>query len=331
VRAAVAHILFKIIGVIIWFGFIDQLALLVRSISPAAPELEGLARLAAEAPRQIANAHTIFNLANTFIFIWLIAPFATLLQWLIPQRKLAEPELAQPKYLDDKLIETPALALDRVRLELDRLGHYTLRMVRNALQPVFYGSHEELAALAKMDDDVDALHGAIVTYLGQISRKNLLRSESDQLADYMAIANHLENIGDMVETNLVEVGNERLKHHLHVSESTRKFLAALHEKVAWAVERALAAQAAGDSAIAEEVMAAKLEINRLATQAESHLAHRLIAEEPNRLASFRLESEMIEYLKRVYYFAKRIAKITTDTDLVYKQVDIDYLSKEAAI
>jgi phosphate:Na+ symporter len=72
-------------------------------------------------------------------------------------------------------------------------------------------------------------------------------------------------------------------------------------------------------------MAAKLRINRLATDAENHLAHRLTVDEPNRLHSFRIESEIIEYLKRVYYFAKRIAKLIADADMVYRQVDLKQL------
>jgi phosphate:Na+ symporter len=82
--------------------------------------------------------------------------------------------------------------------------------------------------------------------------------------------------------------------------------------------------------LAEEVIAAKVEINRLADKANNHLAQRLIAEEPNRLLAFRIESEMIEYFKRVYYFAKRIAKVATDTHLVYKQVDIAQMAPKVS-
>lgn len=327
VRAAVAHVFFKVVGVIIWFGFIDQLALLVRWISPGAPELEGIARIAAEAPRQIANAHTVFNLANTFIFIWFTKPLALLLQQLIPERPISGPEVIQPKYLDENLLGTPALALDRIRLELGRLGVYTLRMVREALPTVFHGTEEDLSNLADMDDDVDALYGGIVTYLGRFSQENLLASQSDQLADYMAVANHIENIGDMIETNMVETGSARLKHEVHMSEATQTVLQALHDKVYWAVEGALVALITSDQYLAEEVMAAKLEINWLANEAEHHLARRLTADEPHRLAAFRIESEIIEYLKRVYYFAKRIAKVTADADTVYRQVELSHVPR----
>ncbi len=323
VQTAVAHLLFKVIGVIIWFPFIAQLAWAVRAVSPAAaPELTGMAKVAAEAPRQIANAHTIFNVFNTLLFIGFIDPFARFLQRLIPEKPVSKEEYIQPKYLDTMLLSTPDLALDRVRLELGRLGVYTLRMVRQALSAVTNGTQEDLTALAKMDDDVDALHGAIVTYLGRLSQEDLLQAQTETLSKYMAVANYVESIGDIVETNLVEAGHQRVQQNLQISAATQQVLQYLHRRVFWAVEAALEALRSSDRHLAEEVMAAKGEINQLVYEAETHLTQRLTAAGPNRLATFRIETEIVEYLKRVYYFAKRIAKTTDDSDLVYKQVDI---------
>ena len=69
-----------------------------------------------------------------------------------------------------------------------------------------------------------------------------------------------------------------------------------------------------DKESAREVAAAKPEINRLAARAEDHLSRRLAADAPNRLAMFRLESEIMEYLKRMYYFAKRVAKLIGEVE-----------------
>jgi phosphate:Na+ symporter len=69
VQVAVAHVLIKIIGVLIWLGFLEQLGVLARQVSPTRPELTGLARVAAELPRQLANAHTIFNAINSLVLI----------------------------------------------------------------------------------------------------------------------------------------------------------------------------------------------------------------------------------------------------------------------
>ena len=309
VRAAVVHIVFNVAGVVIWFAFIPQLAALVSWFSPSNPDLVGAARLAAETPRQIANAHTVFNIGNTALLIWFATPLAWLVRRIVPDRPRVEAEVARPKYLDPILLQTPALAMDIVRMEMGRLGTAALRMMRGALNVVIRGSREEINALEDLDNKVDSLHGAIVTYLGRLSKENLSNRQSEQLHDYLSAANYIESIGDMIETNLVEAGRDRLRANLQISQPTEDVLSALNKKVAWATERAIRALVSNDKEIARQVADAKVEINRLAAEAEVHLSRRLSADEPNRLATFRLESEIMEYLRRMYYFAKRIAKL----------------------
>ena len=317
VQAAAVHILFNILGVLVWLGLIDQLAWIVREISPSAPNLTGTDRLAAETPRQIANAHTLFNVANTLLFIGFTGPMAWLVQRLVRERPMKGPEEITPKYLDAILLDTPSLALDRVRMELRRLGERAHDMVAKALTVALRGSKEDLVALAKDDDEVDMLYGYIVGYLGRLSQENLQAEQSAQLYTYMNAANNIENLGDMIETNIVEAGLQRLQHNVRVSEATEKMLEALHEKVSWAVQLALESLDASDLSMAEQVIAGKGDINRLAIEAENHLTLRLAAEggEEERLALYRIESEIIEYLKRVYYFAKRIAKAVVEAEM----------------
>ena len=83
IQAAMVHIVFNILGVVIWFGLIGHLSQLIRAISPVATHLEGISRLAAETPRQIANAHTVFNIVNTLIFLGFTAPIGRLVQRLV--------------------------------------------------------------------------------------------------------------------------------------------------------------------------------------------------------------------------------------------------------
>ena len=317
VRAAVVHVLFNVAGVAIWFAFIPQLAAFVSWFSPSNPDLTGTARLAAEAPRQIANAHTVFNIANTVLLIWTTTPLAWLVQRIVPDHAEVEVEVARPKYLDPILLQTPALAMEVIRMELGRLGAAALHMMRGAFDTVIRGSREELDALEDMDMDVDALHGAIVTYLGRLSKVNLSNRQSEQLHDYLAAANYFESIGDMIETNLVAAGRGRRQANLQISQATEDVLSALNNKVVWATEEAIRCIVSNDKHIALEVAKAKEEINRTAAEAEDHLSRRLVASEPNRLATYRLESEIMEYLKRMYYFAKRIAKLVGEDEMTY--------------
>jgi phosphate:Na+ symporter len=87
VRAATVHVLFNVLGVALWLPFIGLLSRLAVAVSPAGAGLEGVERLAAEVPRQIANANTLFNVVNTVAFIGFTGWFARFAIWLVPDRK----------------------------------------------------------------------------------------------------------------------------------------------------------------------------------------------------------------------------------------------------
>ncbi|MCP4406371.1 MAG: Na/Pi cotransporter family protein, partial [Gammaproteobacteria bacterium] len=136
VRAAGVHIMFNVAGVLVWIAFIPQLAEFVAWMSPSTTGLTGTDKLAAEAPRQIANAHTIFNVANTLIFIGFTTQFARIVEKLIPDKPMEEQLVIAPKYLDDVLVETPTLALERVRMEIGHMGERVQEMLDRSM-PAF--------------------------------------------------------------------------------------------------------------------------------------------------------------------------------------------------
>ena len=71
-----------------------------------------------------------------------------------------------------------------------------------------------------------------------------------------------------------------------------------------------------DAAIAREVIAAKEDVNRIAERIGDRLIARLVAEDPHRTSTFRVESQLIEHFERIYYFARRIAKLVAEADTV---------------
>ena len=316
-RASVVHVLFNVLGVLIWLAFIDELARAVTWLSPSAEGLAGKAKLAADTPRQIANAHTVFNVANALIFLGLITPLARFIEWLVPDRPLREEDAVRAKYLDEDLLDSPALALDRARRELLRMGDSVKQMMADIRPALLTGSREELEAIRERDDVVDALHGQIVTYLGRISRAELREHQTKELVDLLQAVNDLENIGDIIETDLVNSGLRRLSRRFSISPATRDVLSRFHSVINQSLDDALAAVTERDTDAASRVIAMKADVNRRADSASLHEAERLVAKEPNRLAAYTVEVEIIEALKRVYYFTQRIARNTaasTSTD-----------------
>ncbi len=294
VRAAVAHTLINVAGAVIWIFLIGRLADIVTAIG-GSPE------------RQIANAHTIFNLANTALFIGFTTQIARIVEWLVPDAPADNG--VRVKYLDESLLRTPTLALDRTRLELLRMANRTRTMLEESLPALLDGDRQDLAGVEAMDEDLDLLHGAITAYLGRISGHRLSEASSDEMLALMDAANELESIGDIVETNLVGLGMTRIEQDIRVSPETRRMLEEFHASVVEAVDLAMMAVTQKNAEAAHRVTAMKSTINSLERAALTHEAERLVADAPMRIATYRFETDVVSNLKRVFYHAKRIARM----------------------
>lgn len=307
-RAAVTHVLFNVGGVLLWLGFIDQLANLVAAISPVYPTLTGTERLAAEAPRQVANAHTIFNVANTFIFIWFTTLIARLVEWMVPDKPLEEDTVIAAKYLDPDLLATPSLALDMARQEIRHMGEHVTEMLAEIMPAILHGSVSTLGEIQKIDERVDVLHAEIVIYLGRISQLELSEKQTAELVGLMDAVNDLENIGDVIEMNLVELGRRRIGKGVAISKATQVVLSDFHQVVTDAVGAAIRAVSEDSYADAQSVTDMKKEITRITNSAATHEAQRLVVDEPHRIEAYTVEMDITEKLQRIFYFAKRMAR-----------------------
>ncbi|MGG7646397.1 Na/Pi cotransporter family protein [Rhodovulum sp. YNF3179] len=308
VRAAVVHTLFNIAGVLIWIGLIAQLADVARHISPSYPALNGVARINAEAPRQIANVHTFFNVVNAALFIGFTRQITTLVEWLIPVRPArVEPRYA-PQHLDPQLLELPAFALDAARLETLRLARLVEEMLQAAFPAVVSGSPVQIGQLRVMDRPVDLLHREIVGYLRQISLGDLSDDQSELLMAYIKIANDLEHIGDQIATGMVTSARKRIDENVTISNATARIITRLHGEVVTAMSGAIAALETRDRNRAAEVRAMKSRVARILKEIAAHQVARLQTSEPQRLPAYTREIELTEALDDIFRTIRRIAR-----------------------
>jgi phosphate:Na+ symporter len=98
-----------------------------------------------------------------------------------------------------------------------------------------------------------------------------------------------------------------------ISQPTREVLGGLHGAVNKALQAAIQAVSQKNDLAARTVTSMKQEISRIAESAAAHEAQRLVAAEPKRIPAYTIEIDIIEKLKRIYYFAKRMAK-TVETE-----------------
>jgi phosphate:Na+ symporter len=308
-RAAVVHLLFNVGGVLIWLPFIAMLASLVVGISPTHPELEGTARLAVEVPRQIANAHTLFNVINTIIFLGLTTYMARLVERLVPAKIEEEKEIIRPKFLDDSLIDTPALALQRVRMEIAYMGEIVLQMFTDFREAVLKRERTKLEDVRKMDDQVDVLESAILRYLGEVRTRSLTEKESANIALAMRAADELKNVGGVIATDLSTLGYKTLDENIQASDTMRYLFNQLGDKLSLAIEGIIVAVRDVDQRAAAEVLTMQADVDYLISQALELQSAALAEVGPDQIQIIRMEMSALENLKRIHSYLKHIARV----------------------
>jgi phosphate:Na+ symporter len=198
--------------------------------------------------------------------------------------------------------------LDAARHEIKRMGKRVDLMNVAMMPAVISGNKEALIAVRDMDEEVDVLYKHIVNYLGQVSKLKLNEFQNKKMLKLMSAVNDLEHVGDIIEVNMVNIGQQRLEKGIKISEKTQKVISTLHVVVSDAYKAALRAVVEEDPNYAKRVVSMKVDINRLVEQANLHQAQRLISEDSGKFEAYSLEMDIIEKLKRIYYHTKHVAK-----------------------
>ncbi len=303
-RAAVVHVLFNVLGAAIWLPFIPQLASIAQAISPVAPHLQGVERLAEEVPRQIANAATFWATANTVIFLPFAGWFAKLATRLIPDRAATPTQIVQPRYLDDELLRVPAMALERARMELGHMSRITedmLAEVKSVLQS------NEPAALGRQLDQVVVLRDAVLAYLAHVGRSELSDSEAEEQARLVAATGEIEIMCAAISRDLAPLARALEAAGSSSSTETAQLLDRLLHTTEETARSALRALVAMDEQAAQKVVAKRSEILDMAADLQRRQVARLAEDDPNRILADRVLLDLLDKLRRLYSVSEHMA------------------------
>jgi phosphate:Na+ symporter len=306
-RAALVHVTYNVLGALVWLPFIALLATMAVAVSPAYEGLGATAQLAAEVPRQLANAATIWAAANVVLFL----PFAGWLGWLVerllPERAVPETRIVRPKYLDDELIRVPSLALERVKLELGHMAEWVTRMLAEVKPAMQRRDPQGFNDIVKNNDRVTILRDAILDYAQRVGRGELTAEESSQHTRLLGAATDIESLGNVIARELVPVGQAFLEHRIMASETTGEMLDQAYRMVCGAVDAAFRAVVDQDQRAAQDVLVQRDDFWRLSEQVLRRQAERLALDDPDRLLKHRLQTDILDKLRRLYMLAEHLA------------------------
>jgi len=303
-RAASVHVLFNVLGALVWLPFISQLASLAELVSPVAEYLDGTDRLAAEVPRQIANAATIWATANVIIFLPFSGLFARMARKIVPERVIVEKAIIRPKYLDDELTQFPSMALERARLELGHMAELTEGMLAQ-VKAAFVA--RDFSELSQQNDQVVVLRDSVLEYLQRVGRGEMSDAEADEHARLVAATGEIESMSVAISRELAPLAEALRESGVTPSEETKVLLTRFFETIREASQSALKALVDRDERAAQSVVANRDAVWKLTAELHRQQAARLAQDDPERLLKHRVQVEILDKLQRVYSIAEHMA------------------------
>ncbi|MCX7918843.1 MAG: Na/Pi cotransporter family protein [bacterium] len=284
-RVALAHALFKLFGVAIFYPISSPFILLVQAT-------------ASDTARQIANAHTLFNVAIAFVFLPLSVPLSKLVTIIIPEYKEKETEV-KPKYLDEKMLDTPSLAFGLATRETLRMAEIVSEMFIATRAAFHAKNEEEIEILQRKDDILDIFDREIKRYLTKLSQHHLNQEQSHRSVILLTIINNLEDIGDIIDKNLLELAKKKVRKQLEFSQQGWNEIQELHQRVLNNLEQVIAAFTTNDKMLAKQIVENKPDFAELERQfRQSHIA-RLQAGLPESLETSEIHLDVLTNLKRI--------------------------------
>lgn len=255
-RVALSHCMFNVSGALIFIWFVKPYAALIQAISPKGPEVEVISR-------QIANAHTCFNVTMTLLWLPLIWLLVKIVMTFIPERSSERLNTRKPLYLDGNLILQPAAALEMTAREVIHCSDMVGELIPACAEAFKKGDSQELKELEEETKAIAGINDAIMNYLANLFSAGVLtEKQSAKAASLLSVMTEIDRINTQcrIMTQYAEEKNEK---NYNYSESAMSDIAREMKSVGDMYENAVDMIRTGNTQHMETFMLAKDRITDL--------------------------------------------------------------------
>ncbi|MBN1858716.1 Na/Pi cotransporter family protein [Candidatus Bipolaricaulota bacterium] len=243
---------------------IGQLAVNVLGVGVFIPWIPAYARLvegtAGTLVRQIANAHTIFNIAVTVALIPCVPALVWLAKRLVRGRENAVP--VKQEALSRELLQTPVMAINHASQALMTMAETVMRMLESSRKAFLKADLDAVQDTFELEEGVDRFFHDLDSYLNQVDSHGLSDADTRKLHVLRHAVHDLERIGDHA-VNIAERGRVRARHVVELSYEARSEVSTLFDRVKEMLDQVLAGLRKEDRTLVESSAAMEKEIDRL--------------------------------------------------------------------
>lgn len=263
----------------------------------------------------VINFHMAFNIFVALLFLPFLDGVTKLVTLAIPDKKKNDEDLSQPKYLDDRVLDTPAVALTNSSREVLRLADMTDQMLQLVWQSFQKNDVSIFDKIRAVDNTVDKLYKLLKTHLVRITQETMNDEEGKRHFQILTFATNIEHVGDIIDRNLIQLGEKRVRNKVDFSAEGKKELDHLFQLVIDSVRLAQTVFISGDARLARQLIDDKALIRQAEKDASVNHLGRLQRGVPETMATSDLHMDIIRDLRRINSLMTSIAyPILDDTE-----------------
>jgi phosphate:Na+ symporter len=249
-RAALIHLIFNITGAVVFLIFFRTLTVnFVKTFS-------------FRADRQLANAHTLFNIANTVMLLPFAGLIIKMVKRIIPEDEEELSKYHELKYVDDRLLETPSIAIVQVMKEVLHIGNMVDYSFNNSRDSVIKHDKKLAKEVFKKEKEINKTSHAIVKYMFEFTTKDISPEQRKIVEGLFGTVSDLERIGDHCD-NIAEISVYKIDNNISFSGSANEEITYMYERVGKSYLQALQAIKSGDVELARSIIEREGEIDEL--------------------------------------------------------------------
>lgn len=238
-QASMAQISINVLGVLLFMPFIHPYANLVSHTS-------------VDLARQIANAHTIFNVIVSLILFPFVKQIARFSEWLVP-KKVGKEEARLTAFIDEMQFSTPAVAIKEAAREVNRLGEVTVQMVEDGCRALIEkDSSLAQKVITQEEKFVDPVFKKMIDFVDRLIGSDLSTSQRKRCLQLKNLLFDIERVADMSE-DIAQYALERIQNNVPFTDEAVEDLKNAAQHVHTTYQHAIQAFHASDRDLARQV------------------------------------------------------------------------------
>lgn len=292
-RVPVGNLLMRLVGVIIFL--------------PLLGSIEEVIKLLGDDPaRMIVNMHMGFNIFLALLFLPFTGSIAHLTLRLIPDRPDAD-DPGKARYLDEKQLDIPAIALSSASRETLRMADLVQSMMEDTVVALRTNDESIVFRIRARDDVLDNLNKAVKHYMAKMARESLDPEDTQQYVRILTFATNLENVGDTIDKSLMEMALKKIREHKRFSERGWAEIQEIHNAVLETVRLAQTVFVSNDEKLARRMIEAKENLRRAEQKATQSHMDRIREGVPETIATSGLHLDIIRDYRRINSYMCTVA------------------------